>query len=82
MVLGIIGIARASIENSIQQHVSQAVGQSAQSLPLAPLVAAFLFVGGLMILAKRQTSLSFDNDNTPAERTSKISQLVVPGPRV
>jgi len=64
MVLGIIGIARGAVEVG-QQPVNQIkVGESAvgdaTELPLVSLAAALLFVGGLIILAKRDSISALD----------------------
>jgi len=65
MVLGIIGIARGAVDIG-QQPVNQittgsnAAGDPTQ-LPLVPLAAALLFVGGLIILAKKDSISTLDN---------------------
>jgi len=50
MVLGILGIARGGI--APHRNLGQMLGPSVTSVSIATLAAAFLLVGGLLILAK------------------------------
>ena len=53
MVLGIIGITQGSVGyTSLSPSRDTVAGEHTRNLPVAPLAAAFLFVGGLMKLAK------------------------------
>ena len=54
MVLGVIGIARGSVVDQGLQSMSHALNVT-HSTTLAALLGAFFFVGGLMILAKRDS---------------------------
>lgn len=54
MVLGIIGIAQGSVDYmSLSPSRDTVAAEHTRNFPVAPLAAAFLFVGGLMKLAKR-----------------------------
>ena len=53
MILGIIGIAQGSDYVLLPHSRDAVVGEHTRNVPIAPLAAAFLFVGGLMILAKK-----------------------------
>jgi hypothetical protein len=78
MVLGIIGIARGAV-NVGQPPIHPMVGQiavgDATPLPLVPLAAALLFVGGLIILAKRDGLSALDNGDWQA-----LEPHIVPRP--
>jgi len=68
MVLGIIGIARGAVDvgqQSIHRINASAVGDPTQ-FPVVPLAAALLFVGGFIILAKRDSVSTLDNGSWQA----------------
>ena len=51
LIVGILGIARGSM-NTSQDNLGQVIGTGPGVASLVPLAAAFLLVGGLLILAR------------------------------
>ena len=51
LIVGILGIARASID-APQQYLGQVIGTGSGVVSLVTLAAVFLLVGGLLILAR------------------------------
>ena len=53
MVLGIVGVARGAVNYMTGQPANSLLQGQIHTLPLAPLIAAFFFVGGLLIVARK-----------------------------